>query len=151
MMKTALLVASLALSMSSKPQTAAKQTQLTTPGGTLLVDVVDTPESREIGLMHRKKLPAKYGMLFVFPFPTRMQFWMKNTLIPLDILFIGSDKKVTAVHENVKASTYKTLEADVARAAGYGLYVLELPAGGAKRWKLEKGSQLSFDAVIPEK
>lgn len=151
MMKALLLSATLCFSMAGKAQKAAKQTPLTTPGGTLIVDVVDTPETREIGLMHRKKLPPKYGMLFVFPFPSRMQFWMKNTLAPLDILFIDSDKKVTGVHENVKASTYKTPDEDVARAAGYGLYVLELPAGGAKRWKLEKDSQLSFDVAIPEK
>lgn len=150
-MKALLLSAVLSFSMAGRPQKAAKQAVLETPGGRLTVDVVDTPQTRELGLMHRKKLPPKYGMLFVFPFPSRMQFWMKNTLTPLDILFIGSDKKVTEVHENVKASTYETPEDEVARASGYGLYVLELPAGGAKRWKLEKESQLSFEVPIPQK
>jgi uncharacterized membrane protein (UPF0127 family) len=132
------------------PLKASKQTDLTLPDGkTLRVDVVDTPFDRERGLMYRKNLPADYGMLFVFPAEMPMSFWMKNTLVPLDMLFIGSDKKVNVLHENVKASKLDTPDEKVARAGGVAQFVLELPAGAIKRRKLKKGDALKFDAPIP--
>lgn len=131
---------------------AVKQTTMTFPNGkAIVVDVMDTPAGREKGLMLRKSLPKDYGMLFVFPAQMGLQFWMKNTLVPLDIVFIGADKKITVVHERVKASKETTPEDEVARAGGIGLYVLELPAGRAKAHKLKQGDALKFEAAIPEK
>lgn len=129
----------------------SKHAALSFPSGkTITVDVVDTPVDRERGLMFYKKLPRDYGMLFAFPRETMMTFWMKNTLVPLDIVFIGADKKVTVVHANVKASTTETPDEAVARAGGTAQFVLELPAGAAKRRKLKAGGQLKFDVVVPE-
>ena len=131
---------------------AQKHAAITFPGGAkILADVAQTPVERERGLMYYKKLPKKYGMLFVFPAPSQMQFWMKNTLIPLDIVFIGSDKKITRVYSNVAASTLKTSDDQVARADGFGQYVLELPDGMARYWQLKEGSLLSFKVKIPKR
>lgn len=118
-------------------------------GKTISVDVADTPDSRQRGLMLRKSLPKDYGMLFVFPQEGGMQFWMKNTWVSLDIVFIGADKKVAVVHSRVKPSTKKTRDEDVARVWGEGLYVLELPAGYAAKRGLKKGDPLSFEAAVP--
>ena len=133
-----------------RPQKAAKKSKLRFADGTSIVaDVVDTPESREIGLMCRTSLPANYGMLFVFPQQMSLNFWMKNTLVGLDIIWIGADKKVTVVHPRMKASRTDTPDAKIARAGGLGMYVLELPAGAAARHKMKEGDQLEFDAAIP--
>ncbi len=128
----------------------AKTAALRLPTGrTLRVDVVDTPAGREKGLMFRKSLPKDYGMLFLFPVEQGMSFWMKNTWVSLDIVFIGKDKRITALHRRVKPSTAKTTDADVARVGGLAQYVLELPAGAAARYKLEVGQPLEFEAAVP--
>ncbi len=135
-----------------KPQIAAKKTALTFPNGKKIsVDVVDTPATREIGLMCVTKMPKNYGMLFAFSQEMALNFWMKNTLVPLDILWIGADKKITIIHERMKASRVDTPEDQIAVAGGRGQYVLELASGEAKRRGLKAGDQLNFEAAIPEK
>ena len=134
------------------PQVVAQKTSLTFPAGkTIQVDVVDTPAPREMGLMCRAKLPKDYGMLFVFPREMDLGFWMKNTLVSLDLVWIGSDKRITVVAPRLKASTVDTPEDRVARAGGKGQYVLELPAGAAKRHGLRMGDALKFVVAIPER
>lgn len=136
------------------PQTvpAAKKTTLTFPDGkTIKIDVVDTPMTREIGLMCVTRMPRTYGMLFVFPQDMQLGFWMKNTLVPLDILWIGPDKKITVIHEKLRASTVDTPDEQIATAGGRGQYVLELASGEASRRGLKAGDQLKFTAAIPEK
>lgn len=155
-MMKALLLAALGLAGAAIPLPPEqvlppKTARLVMPGGAITVDVVDTPAAREKGLMFRKSLKPDYGMLFVFPMELDLGFWMKNTYVPLDIVFIGADKKVTVVHRNVRASTEKTTDEEVARAGGRGQYVLELPAGAAKRWKLREGAKLRFEVVVPER
>ena len=118
-------------------------------GRRIAVDVVDQPAARERGLMFRRKLPGNYGMLFVFPDEMEREFWMKNTWVSLDIVFIGADKKIVRIHERVRPSTEKTADADVARVGGLAQYVLELPAGAARRYKLKEGQGLEFKVHLP--
>jgi len=133
-----------------RAQKAPKRAALTYPSGkTAVVDVVDTPRTREIGLMCRTRLGRDYGMLFVFPGEMDLDFWMKNTLVSLDMVWIGSDKRITAVHARMKASRVDTPDAEVARAGARGQYVLELPAGAAERMKLKPGDALRFDVPTP--
>jgi uncharacterized membrane protein (UPF0127 family) len=133
------------------PQVVSQHTDLLFASGQkITVDVVDTPASRETGLMYRKSLPKDYGMLFVFPVEiSNMTFWMKNTWVSLDIVFISQDKRVTRVHERVPPSDEKTTDEEVARVRGPAQYVLELPAGAAQRYKLEVGQPLVFEAARP--
>ena len=143
----ALLVALLIAPAGAAP---AKTARLRFPSGkAIVVDVVDSPASRERGLMDRKKLPKDYGMLFVFPAERMLQFWMKDTWVSLDIVFMGRDKAITVVHERLRPSTEYTTDETVARAGGRGQFVLELPAGAAKKQKLKAGQKLVFEAVIP--
>ena len=120
-------------------------------GKKLKIDLVDTPMSREIGLMCVKKMPKDYGMLFAFPNEMYLNFWMKNTLVPLDIIWIGADKKITVIHEKLHESTVDTPDDKVVTAGGKGQYVLELAAGEASRRALAPGDLLKFDAPIPAK
>lgn len=133
-----------------QPLKATKHVALTfADGKTIRVDVVDTPIDRERGLMYRRKLPRDYGMLFVFNRAEPLTFWMKNTFVPLDMVYIGPDKRVTAVFKRVKASTEKTPDEEVARVGAPAQFVLELPAGAASRHKVAVGQTVAFDVTIP--
>ncbi len=127
------------------PQAALPTTKLAFPDGAgITVEVADTPEAREKGLMFRRSLPPDYGMLFVFPEEQMLQFWMKNTLVSLDMLWLDGGRRVTVVHPDVPASREDTPEAALARRIGTGKFVLELPAGEAARRGLRPGARLEF-------
>jgi uncharacterized membrane protein (UPF0127 family) len=134
------------------PQKLEKKVPLKFPKGKpITVDVADTPSTRETGLMCVTKMPKDYGMLFVFPNEMGLGFWMKNTLVSLDILWIGADKRVNNIAPRLKASKTDTPDDKVARAGGRGMYVLELAAGEAKRRGLKVGDKLDFDVAPVEK
>jgi uncharacterized protein len=63
----------------------------------LIVEIADSPETRERGLMYRKELPRNQGMLFVFDDPQRVGFWMKDTFIPLDIAFVNEQGVISEI------------------------------------------------------
>ncbi len=117
-------------------------------GGSLRVELAVTPEERARGLSNRASLSADAGMLFVFESARQPSFWMKDTLIPLDLVWIDADKRVEGVTPNVQP------EPGVADGAlrRYSpetsvLYVLELNAAAAARLGIVPGSQLEFDAA----
>ncbi len=131
---------------------AAKKTTLAFPDGkTIKLDLVDTPATREIGLMCVRHMPRTYGMMFVFSQDMYLNFWMKNTLVPLDIIWLGPDKKITTIHEKLHESTVDTPDDKVVTAGGQGQFVLELASGEASRRKLKVGDVLKFAAAIPDK
>jgi len=66
---------------------------------TLYVEVADDPWEHQRGLMFREYLPDNMGMLFIFPYPQRLHFWMKNTYIPLSIAYISSDWKIVEIYD----------------------------------------------------
>lgn len=134
------------------PQAIAKKTPLKFPDGkSIAVDVADTPDTRETGLMCVTKLPKDYGMLFAFPNEMSLGFWMKHTLVSLDILWIDAEHRITTIAPKLKASKVDTPDDKVARAGGRGQFVLELAAGEAAKRKLKVGDALVFDVATPEK
>ena len=108
-----------------------------------------TPQQHERGLMFVKHLPENEGMLFLFDEEQPLSFWMKNTLIDLDIIFISATQRVTSVADQMPHSYTYTPDHEVAYADGYGQYVLELPAKAAARHGVKPGTQLRF--TLPEK
>ena len=104
-----------------------------------------TKAEAEKGLMYREILPEGTGMLFVFNKETPHYFWMKNTLVNLDMLFIGEDKTVNQAWENVPRSYVYTPDNQVAIRGGMAKYVLEIPAGSITKHKIEVGSEINFD------
>jgi len=131
-------VAAMALACITK--TLPPAVSVRAPKATLRMEVADTPKKREIGLMYRRSLPAHTGMVFVLSTDSIVGFWMKNTLIPLDMVFIGSDGVVRAVYANVPSSTLQTPESKIARRSGEGKFVFELPPGEAAKDGLVPGA-----------
>ncbi len=132
-------------------QAAAPAVAITLPSGRMIqAEIADDPASRERGLMFRKSLPRGRGMLFVFPGETTLGFWMKNTLVPLDIVFLDSKGAVTHVAAGLQPPGPDVPDWAIPRASGYGQYVLEIPAGEAKAEGLRAGSRLKFKVQIPK-
>ena len=118
---------------------------ITLPDGYVVnAKVADTPTKQERGLMFVTNLPENEGMIFVFDQEQPQAFWMKNTLIDLDMVFIASDKTVTNVEAEVPHSYTYTPDHEVAQAFGYGQYVLELAAKTAQKHQVTPGSKLQF-------
>jgi uncharacterized membrane protein (UPF0127 family) len=108
------------------------------------VEIANTSETRELGLMYRSHLDDNAGMLFIFPSPNAAQFWMKNTVIPLDMFFADSSGKVLGIVAN--AQPYS--EALLGGFAGT-LYVLEVNGGYASRHHFAVGDHLEFQGFSP--
>jgi len=104
------------------------------------VEIARSDPEREHGLMYRQKLDAGRGMIFLFEHPQRLKFWMKNTYIPLDMIFIGADKHVVYVEENAEPLTLTTRGSDEADSQ----YVLEVPGGWARAHGIERGVTVKF-------
>lgn len=100
---------------------------------TFMVELADTPEERNIGLMHRNVLAPDHGMLFNFFVEQREQFWMRNTFIPLDLVFINDDGSIEAILGGIPHD-----ERPVGPRAPI-MAVLELAAGTAQRLGIKRG------------
>lgn len=98
------------------------------------VEIADTPEAIQQGLMHRETLAPDAGMLFDFGETRPASMWMKNTLIPLDMLFILQDGKVVAIARNAQPHSLRSLSPGVPVRG-----VLEIPGGRARELGIEPG------------
>jgi uncharacterized protein len=106
------------------------------------VEVAATPEARTRGLMWRTELAAGKGMLFLFPEEQVQSFWMRNTLIPLDMIFITTGMKVAGIVERAEPRTL------TGRSVGVpSQFVLEVPGGWSQSVGVTKGSTVEFEGV----
>lgn len=94
---------------------------------------------RETGLMHREQMEANQGMLFIFEEEAQRGFFMKNTLIPLDLIYIDSKQKIVSFAENAQPLDETTLPSQVPAQ-----YVLEINAGLSEEWGLDIGDSVSW-------
>jgi uncharacterized membrane protein (UPF0127 family) len=121
---------------------------LPAPKTTLRLAVQDTEARRERGLMGVRAIPAGEGMLFAFSDGDgQHQFWMKDTLVSLDLIFVRSDGVVMAMAEKVPATKPGTPDDRIARRNGEGRYVIELAAGEAERAGLDVGIRLAIPEI----
>lgn len=110
----------------------------------VLVEIADTPEERSRGLMYRDALQGNYGMLFVFETEAMHGFWMKNTRIPLDGIWMDSQGKVVDV---IRMLPCESDPCPVYTPRENALYVLEVNAGVAENWLVERGTVASISGV----
>ncbi len=105
----------------------------------LEIEIADTDFDRQLGLMFRREMKMNQGMLFVFLTEEIQSFWMRNTYLPLDILFINSEKKIVTIHKNtvpLSDESYPSSEA--------AKYVLEVNAGFTDRYNISTGDIINF-------
>lgn len=127
---------------------AQPQVTIATEGGrelTFHVEVADTPTKRELGLQYRRDLPPDRGMIFLFPAESEHSFWMKNTPIPLDMIFISKERKIVGIVE--QAVPFST---DSRSVPGASQFVLEINGGLSKRHGIKAGDSVRFQALSPE-
>lgn len=108
-------------------------------------EIVRSSEARQLGLMYRRELPKDRGMLFVFPDERPRSFWMKNTYIELDIIYISADRKVVSVSKRARPLTTTQRHSE-----GPAKYVVEVNGGLADAWGLTAGAELIVEGALPE-
>lgn len=113
--------------------------RLLAPKAALTVEIADSPEERTKGLSMRDSLAEKSGMLFIFDSGKANCFWMKDTYIPLDMVWLNDDKEVIYVHENAEPESIQNICPD-----NPGTYVLEVNAGKASEFGLTPGEKVRF-------
>lgn len=118
--------------------------EVSAPPVTLQLAVADDVPTREYGLMCVLRLRPQHGMIFVFSRESDWEFWMKNTLVPLDMIWLRADGTVTTVAVNVPSSTRTAPDATLARRRGRGVYVIELRANEAAADGIVVGSHLAL-------
>ncbi|HEX5340361.1 MAG TPA: DUF192 domain-containing protein [Gammaproteobacteria bacterium] len=135
------LLSGVPLVIRAAPITAAT-TAVEIAGHHFKVEIADTEAARERGLMFRIHMASDHGMLFVYPDAQPRTFWMKNTLIPLDILFFDADKRLI----NISADTppCKTTACPTYSSTAPAQYVLELNSGMAGEFGIKPGDVLGF-------
>ncbi len=118
---------------------------VTIPSGIVIhAELADTPRKRAEGLMYREHLAKDRGMLFTFAQAQPWTFWMKNTRIPLDIIWMNDKKQIIHIARSVPVCTRTDDSCPQYQPNDPAMYVLELGSGEADRLKLEKGSKLQF-------
>lgn len=109
---------------------------------TFKVEVVNTPESRAKGLMYVQELAPDAGMLFDFLEEREVSFWMRNTYIPLDMLFIRADGVIANIHVNARPHDVTGIPSE-----GPVQFVLEIPGGRSVELGIEAGDTVSHDLI----
>jgi uncharacterized membrane protein (UPF0127 family) len=105
------------------------------------LEIADTPIDIQIGLMHRTSMPRDHGMLFLFPDPRETRFWMKNTKIPLDMLFVDADGKIINIHRRATPDSLQGVP-----SGGKVLGVIEINGGRADEVGIKIGDYVDHDA-----
>ena len=136
----ALTLTVLALLVGAAVRAADESLEIVTRNGvhTFTVELAATPEEREKGLMYRRELPEGRGMLFDFKQDVNVTMWMKNTYIPLDMLFIRADGRIQRIAENTEPESTRIIPAGAPVRA-----VLEVIGGTAKKLGIRPGDRVA--------
>jgi uncharacterized protein len=110
------------------------------------IEVATTREEQALGLMFRRSLPENAGMLFLYKRPQPAAMWMKNTLIPLDMVFIAPDGRVLRIETNTEPFSTAVIRSEGAVSA-----VLELNAGQAGKIGLKRGDKVVYPGLTAER
>ena len=103
------------------------------------IEVAQTPDEEQQGLMFRRSMADSLGMLFVFDLEEQQSFWMKNTYIALDIIYVGANKQIVSIAPNCKPLSEESIPSE-----GNAKYVVEVNGGYAAQKGLKKGDKIDF-------
>lgn len=103
------------------------------------VELAENDRERETGMMYRKSMDDGKGMLFIFPKDEFQSFWMKNTIIPLDIIYVNSSKEIVKIYRSTTPFSENSLPSE--RPA---MYVVEVAGGFTERYGIGEGDLISF-------
>jgi uncharacterized membrane protein (UPF0127 family) len=109
----------------------------------LQLEIAKTHEQRTTGLMHRESLEENSGMLFIYGSEQQLTFWMKNTLIPLDMIFLNSNKTIVHIIKNAQPCVEEPCK--VYPSENPAIYVIEVNAGYTDKHGILKGQKVEFD------
>ena len=127
---------------------AATGARVTLPDGFVVtVEVAADPESRALGLMFRDRLDPGAGMIFLFAADDELRFWMKNTRIPLDMIFLDASRKIVGISRDVPPCKFDPCPSYGPGPGIRSRYVLELAGGEAKKHNLKIGDVLNVDGT----
>lgn len=108
------------------------------------VEIANTEEKRQFGLMYRRELSELHGMLFLFPHEGEFSFWMKNTPLPLDIIFINAAHTIVSIAQNTTPFSEKPLPSE-----NPAQFVLEVNGGFCQRHDIAVGDRIEFPKNLP--
>lgn len=139
MRKNIVLIGWVVLILSACQQTKHR---VTLNNESFTVELADTDNLRAMGLMYRQNMADSEGMLFIFPDTANRAFWMKNTLIALDILYFDQNKKLVSISENTPPCKNTSTRCPNYPSAKPAKYVLEINAGLSQRYGFKTGDEL---------
>lgn len=123
---------------SSQPTSRLRTVQMRLGGKEFTLEVADNAGAREIGLMNRDSMPANHGMIFVFASEQPLSFWMRNTRIPLDVIYVAASGKIVSIHQMQPFNTRGV------PSAGPAKWAIELNQGTAAALGLKPGDELDI-------
>lgn len=103
------------------------------------IEIADTEYKRQLGLMNRKSMEENQGMLFIFNEERLQSFWMLNTMISLDILFVNKEKKIVTIHKNTTPLSQQSYP-----SSEPAIYVVEVVGGFCNKYNILPGDKISW-------
>ena len=103
------------------------------------IQIAETDFDRQLGLMFRKSMGENQGMLFIFPETSVQSFWMRNTYISLDMIFVDDNKKIITIHKNTKILSDQSYQ-----STGQAKYVIEVDAGFSDEFNIKVGDKVDW-------
>jgi hypothetical protein len=103
------------------------------------IEIANSDFDRQLGLMFRRHMDSKDGMLFIFPSEEMQAFWMRNTFIPLDMVFVNAEKKIVTIHRNTQ-----TLSDQSYPSSAPAMYVIEVTGGFCSNHNIIEGDRINF-------
>jgi len=139
-----LLASCIATGCSQPPASGLPTVQMKLGSQTFTLEIANTAETRERGLMRRDSMPADHGMIFAFPSEEPQSFWMKNTLIPLDIVYIDAAGTIVSIR------SMKPLDLTGIESGKPAKYAIELNAGIASAAGLKVGDKIKVPQTVTD-
>lgn len=108
------------------------------------IEVADTEYERQLGLMNRKEMNENQGMLFIFPDEQFRSFWMLNTLISLDMLFVNRERQIVTIHKNTTPLSQQSYP-----STAPAVYVVEVIGGFTDKHNIKVGDKINWMRIKP--